>query len=415
MEKDSSALGFLKATLKLKGAKKAVNVALKKGKKFEKAIAPNLKKSVANQYTTALKGEAAVKETMKQEATGFFGMKGMHGRMYQKFSKPVLKRGRGRPMKDPKLKKGAPKQTVGRVDKTKATSEGGIVPVETTTGTPLSKKYPLKGMAIGGVGGYVGGKFLQSGGEEQNYYQGYPVKYASVGSSVGKLLKGVGKMITNKKDITIGKYILGAGVVGGGTGYVSARLTDNHTKADHGRKKTAADMTPKEKADQKYAIAKSYENEGHPRKAKEYKSKAARAYKTAWEKKGELNKEALNPKTYQNYISKVVKGFETAEKKVLALPKGEKRIQEATKLIKSEDKLGKRVYDFVGGGDHYVSINKFRDRHKMLAKAIGGNPQNAGAITERSKRISMFGKPSRMSPNSLKSVESKDKYIDKYF
>jgi acyl carrier protein len=48
--------------------------------------------------------------------------------------------------------------------------------------------------------------------------------------------------------------------------------------------KTGADMTAKEKADQKYAIAKSYENEGHPRKATEYKSKAARAYKTAWEK-----------------------------------------------------------------------------------------------------------------------------------
>ena len=91
-------------------------------------------------------------------------------------------------------------------------------------------------------------------------------------------------MITDKKDITIGKYILGAGGVGIGAGYTTARLTDNHTKADHGRKKTAADMTPKEKADQKYAIAKSYENEGHPRKAKEYKDKASKAYKRAWEK-----------------------------------------------------------------------------------------------------------------------------------
>lgn len=273
MEKNSSVLGFLKATLKLKGAKKAVGVALKRGKKYEKAISPNLKKSVANQYTKALKGEAAVKETMLQEKANFFGMKGMHGRLYQKFSKPVIKRGRGRPRMDPKLKKGAPKQTA-----------GGVSPVETTTGTPLSKKYPLKGMAIGGVGGYVGGKFLQSGEDEQQYYQGYPVKYASVGKAVSKLLKGVGKMVANKQDVTLGKYLLGATGAGIGAGYVSARLTDNHTKADHGRKKTAADMTLKEKADQKYAIAKSYENEGHPRKANEYKNKAGKAYKRAWEK-----------------------------------------------------------------------------------------------------------------------------------
>lgn len=45
-----------------------------------------------------------------------------------------------------------------------------------------------------------------------------------------------------------------------------------------------SELTAKEKADQKYAIAKSYEKEGHPRKAKEYKEKAAKAYKQAFAK-----------------------------------------------------------------------------------------------------------------------------------
>lgn len=43
-------------------------------------------------------------------------------------------------------------------------------------------------------------------------------------------------------------------------------------------------MSAKEKADQKYAIAKQYEKDGHPRKAEEYKEKASIAYKNATEK-----------------------------------------------------------------------------------------------------------------------------------
>jgi len=162
----------------------------------------------------------------------------------------------------------------------------------------------------------------------------------NVAKNVGKLIGGLAKSIKNNKKL----YAVGAGGVGGG--YIGARLTDNHTKDDHGRKKTAsatikvfdklvgkqykdlglvmnkspllifklklrkqnkwdllenttkdltdlnrlssrtkvgADMTLKEKADQKYAIAKSYEREGHPIKAKEYKNKAGNAYKRAWE------------------------------------------------------------------------------------------------------------------------------------
>ena len=79
-----------------------------------------------------------------------------------------------------------------------------------------------------------------------------------------------------KTSLAIGGASLASG------SYITGRNT-GHTASDHTRKKTAAVMSPKEKADQKYAIAKSYENEGHPRKATEYKSKAARAYKTAWE------------------------------------------------------------------------------------------------------------------------------------
>jgi len=56
-------------------------------------------------------------------------------------------------------------------------------------------------------------------------------------------------------------------------------------KANLGKLEKIGEVSAKEKADQKYAIAKSYEHEGHPRKAKEYKNKASRAYKRAWEKK----------------------------------------------------------------------------------------------------------------------------------
>jgi hypothetical protein len=277
MEKNASVVGWLRGALKLRGANKQVGEAIQKGLKYEKAISPNLKKSIATEYTGALKNVYTAEQTMKHESAGMFGAKNfienMKANIAQKFVKPVIKKGPGRPTVDPKLKKDAPKQTAGRVNKTGVTPEGGIP--EPNTGTPFSKKYPLKGMAIAGAGGYVGGKFLQSGSD--NEYE-YP-KYGSVGSSVGKLLKGVSAAIKNK-------YVLGAGAVGLGTGIASgAILDDGHDKSDHGRKKIAEDMSPKEKADQKYAIAKSYENEGHSRKAEEYKDKASKAYKRAYEKR----------------------------------------------------------------------------------------------------------------------------------
>lgn len=100
-----------------------------------------------------------------------------------------------------------------------------------------------------------------------------------ISESVGKLL---GKLSKNKK-------MIGSSVgVGLGLGLATNYITDDgHDKSDHIPKKYASDMTAQEKADQKYAIAKSYERHGHPRKANEYKDKASKAYKRAWEKKGE--------------------------------------------------------------------------------------------------------------------------------
>jgi len=338
MKKNASVVGWLRGALKLRGANKQVGEVIQKGLKYEKAISPNLKKSIATEYTGALKNVYTAQQTMKQESAGMFGAKNFientKARIAQKFVKPVVKKGPGRPNVDPKLTKDVPKQTAGRVNKNGVTPEGGVP--EPNTGIPFSKKYPLKGMAIAGAGGYVGGKFLQSGSD--NEYE-YP-KYGSVGTSVGKLLKGVSKAI---KD----KYVIGAGAVGLGTGLATgALLDDGHDKSDHGRKKTAElnkeaitekfieprfikrlkdlnllaeksplllvkknlakktfpellekttkqtavifktaeEMTSKEKADQKYSIAKSYERSNHPKKAKEYKNKAAIAYKRAWEK-----------------------------------------------------------------------------------------------------------------------------------
>lgn len=69
-------------------------------------------------------------------------------------------------------------------------------------------------------------------------------------------------------------------ILKGQPGYVPVQTLDTIS----GFQKHAL-QTLKEKADQKYAIAKTYENDGHPRKAKEYKDKAAKAYKKAFEKK----------------------------------------------------------------------------------------------------------------------------------
>lgn len=107
--------------------------------------------------------------------------------------------------------------------------------------------------------------------------------------------KSMPSWLSEAKKITSSKLFLGgAGVGAGGMLAVNYLKDDGHDKLDHGRKKTAETMTKMEKADQKYAIAMSYKKEGHPRKAKEYKSKAARAYKTAWEKRA-FEKNALSP------------------------------------------------------------------------------------------------------------------------
>lgn len=275
MNKEASPIGWLRGALKLRSANQLMTKALARGAKYKNAIAPNLKNSVAKQYTEALKATSGAKQIMKQEAAGFFGAKDYISNLRNQLAMKMtgsapIKRMPGRPIKDPKLKKGAPKQTAGRVDKNK-----GITTETTpTTGEPLSRKWHLKELAIGGAGGYLGGKLLGSSSSEPEY----PIKYASIATPVKKLLRGVTKAIKNK-------YVIGSAVVGTGVGYGTARLADDgHDKSDHMPKKYAEEMTPKEKADQKYAIAKSYENEGHPKKSEEYKDKASRAYKRAWEK-----------------------------------------------------------------------------------------------------------------------------------
>jgi hypothetical protein len=106
----------------------------------------------------------------------------------------------------------------------------------------------------------------------------------SISKNVRKLLGTTAKAIKKYKKTTL----VGVGGLAVGTGGYVVGKTTGHTASGHGRRKIAADMTPKEKADQKYAIAMRYKEDGHPRKSSEYKSKAARAYKAAWEKKADL-------------------------------------------------------------------------------------------------------------------------------
>ena len=96
--------------------------------------------------------------------------------------------------------------------------------------------------------------------------------------------KKVGTILgTTAKAMKKHKVLTGVGVGIGGTAAFNYAVDDKHDKSSHGRKKTAETMTKMEIADQKYAISKSYEREGHPRKSREYKNKAAQAYKRAWE------------------------------------------------------------------------------------------------------------------------------------
>ena len=80
-------------------------------------------------------------------------------------------------------------------------------------------------------------------------------------------------------------------------------LNNNYLK-----KIAEAKLTPKEKADQKYAIAKSYEEEGHSKKSKEYKDKASKAYKRAWDKKAEYLKTAGKESLLENLIQGLAAG-----------------------------------------------------------------------------------------------------------
>ena len=80
--------------------------------------------------------------------------------------------------------------------------------------------------------------------------------------------------------------------------------------------KTAEEMTAEEKADQKYAIAKSYEEDGHPRKAKEYKAKASRAYKHAYEKNSQQYRYGT-PRTDVERIMKHLNVSEEEARKIL--------------------------------------------------------------------------------------------------
>jgi hypothetical protein len=114
----------------------------------------------------------------------------------------------------------------------------------------------------------------------------------SISKNVGKLLGTTAKAIKKYKKTTL----VGVGGLAVGTGGYVVGKTTGHTASGHGRRKIAADMTPKEKADQKYAIAMRYKEDGHPKKSSEYKSKAARAYKAAWEKKAFDYTKALKAK-----------------------------------------------------------------------------------------------------------------------
>ncbi|KKL23496.1 hypothetical protein LCGC14_2424780, partial [marine sediment metagenome] len=92
--------------------------------------------------------------------------------------------------------------------------------------------------------------------------------------------KKVGVILgTTAKAMKKHKVLTGAGLGAGALMAVNYVVDDGHDKSSHGRRKTAETMTKMEIADQKYAISKSYEREGHPRKSREYKNKAAQAYK----------------------------------------------------------------------------------------------------------------------------------------
>ena len=164
--------------------------------------------------------------------------------------------------KEPKVNIPKEQNTTGVKTTTSKTESVGT----TETGAP--KKYNWKHLAGAGAAGYVLPKLFGSSQPE------YP-KYATVGKAIGRLLRSIGNVVPSKGAEAVGKTIVATGTAGLGSGIVAGYLLgdDGHSAKSHGHKKTAEEMTSKEKADQKYAIAKSYEREGHEGKSKEYKDK----------------------------------------------------------------------------------------------------------------------------------------------
>lgn len=202
-----------------------------------------------------------------------------------------------------KIKAPKPKTAITKIKPTSKSNIGAITGPSTNVTEPVTQqKYTWKGLAGAGAAGFVGAKLL--GGSEPE------VKYASVGTAIGKLLKHLGNRVPNKGAAAVGKAILGTGTAGLGGGLVAGYVlgNDGHDASSHGHKKTAEEMDPKEKADQKYAIAKSYEKEGHSDKSKEYKDKASKAYKKAWEKKSEYLKFAGKESLIENIIQGLAAG-----------------------------------------------------------------------------------------------------------
>ncbi len=124
--------------------------------------------------------------------------------------------------------------------------------------------------------------------------------------------------------------------------------------------KLSEEMTLEEKADQKYAIAKSYERDGRPRKAEEYKNKASRAYKRAYEKDAEsishedwVKKEWSGKKDQGSLYSLIHKtwplgGFLTATHKQT----GDRR----------------HIYTFVGDAKNKKDVRQFSHMYGYLTK-----------------------------------------------
>ena len=195
----------------------------------------------------------------------------------------------------------------------------GIGKILAHTANALKKnKKLLTGIGIGAGGGLAVNYITDDGHDKSDHI---PKKYASLVKEGFDSASEEGVSWTNRdrksvegnlnyleKDLKVGKkgkikyYVSQDPKKHGSTEHMGKLPVDtvenvrknifknwDNTKGSFGHfYKAGADMTPMEKADQKYAIAKSYEREGHPRKANEYKDKASKAYKRAWEKRAQI-------------------------------------------------------------------------------------------------------------------------------